>query len=153
MPKSKTAKAADKAVEKSQVKQKIERTPDQIVADIRKNLDAHLAVTSADIRVLLAAHDLLNDGVATAAKLIQALKNENDRLTAQVEEFRKVYEQENRNMSFRVEESLDDRTVLATDASSAVALGEMTSETFLNRAVTATASAISKSAASDSEAA
>lgn len=135
---SKTAVAAQKAVEKSQAKLKVERTPEQILSDLRRNLEAHLAITPGDIKVLMTAHDLLLEAAQNSAKLIQFLQEDNNRLTQQVEDFRKVYDQENRHMSFRVEETLEDKTVLTTDAVSTVAPGEAP----LNEAVTATASAI-----------
>lgn len=50
-------KAADNAVQKSAVKKAVERTPEQILKDIRNHLDAKLAVTPDDVRFLLAQYD------------------------------------------------------------------------------------------------
>jgi len=67
-------KAADNAVQRSAVKKASERTSDQILLDIRRNLDAKLAVTPDDVRFLLAEYDrehmaVLHLGESTAALL------------------------------------------------------------------------------------
>lgn len=51
------ASVAEKAVAKSNQKPKEERTDEEILCDIRKNLAARLAVTSDDVRWLLAQFD------------------------------------------------------------------------------------------------
>ena len=96
MTESKTANAARKAVEKSEKKGKVERTSDQIISDIRKNLSAHLAVTPEDQRFLLAQYDEV---------LVKALASATDLVVAQgkLDEFRDVYEQENRSATLRVD--------------------------------------------------
>jgi chromosome segregation ATPase len=123
--------AAAQAVAKSNRKSEVERTPDDIIADIRKNASAGLSVTSADILLLLRRFDSfrttmvqatnqLNASTETLQELgneIETLKaekqqlqevntilNENiAQLTAKNEEFRSVYEIENRAASVKVE--------------------------------------------------
>lgn len=56
---SKTAEAAKKAVEKSQQKTaKVEMTLEEMIRQIRLNLDAHLAIPSHFVKALLDAYDL-----------------------------------------------------------------------------------------------
>lgn len=95
-------KAAENAVNRSNAKSREERTPEKILSDIRKNLDARWAVTPDDQRFLLQQHDIwvqlanLRQEVANqlAADLAAAqIKIKN--LEAQIEQFRTVYEQEN----------------------------------------------------------
>jgi hypothetical protein len=57
---SKTADAARKAVERGQAKTKVTRSTEKIISDIRNHLDAQLAVTPDDVRVLLAEYDKLS---------------------------------------------------------------------------------------------
>jgi hypothetical protein len=57
---SKTADAARKAVERGQAKEVKERSTEKIISDIRVHLDAKLAVTPNDVRVLLAEYDKLS---------------------------------------------------------------------------------------------
>lgn len=45
--------AAAQAVARSKKKEVVDRTPEQIIRDIRNNLDAKLAVTPLDVRFLL----------------------------------------------------------------------------------------------------
>lgn len=52
-------KAAENAVQRGAYKKEVERTPEQILKDIRRNLDARLAVTPDDVRFLLAQYDKL----------------------------------------------------------------------------------------------
>ena len=110
MSASKTAEAARKAVEKSERKAGVERTPDQILADIRKNFAAGLAVTPADQKFLLSAYDAAIEIAAakdiTIAELTKGIELSNatiTTITSQNEEFRKVYELENRNISLDIE--------------------------------------------------
>lgn len=114
---SKNVTAANRAVERSQVKSKTERTPEQVIADIRRNLGANLAVTPDDQRFLLAVYDgaviLLNDSHAEVVQSgdaivklreqIETLMTANAELTAKNEEFRAVYEQENRSTTLQVD--------------------------------------------------
>lgn len=57
---SKTARAALNAVNRGQAKDKVERTPEKIISDIRNHLDSKLAVTPDDVRFLLGEYDRLN---------------------------------------------------------------------------------------------
>lgn len=50
--------AAAQAVARSKKKEVVDRTPEQIIRDIRNNLSAKLAVTPDDVRFLLAQYDL-----------------------------------------------------------------------------------------------
>ena len=50
---------AAEAVKKSEKVKASERTGEQVLADIRRNLAAHLAVTPNDVRFLLAQYDVL----------------------------------------------------------------------------------------------
>jgi hypothetical protein len=56
---------AAQAVQKSEKVKTAERTGDQILADVRRNLGARLAVTPDDVRFLLAQYDGLRLGVQT----------------------------------------------------------------------------------------
>ena len=105
--------AAARSVKKSEATKAAERTPDQILAGIRKNLDARLAVTPLDVRFLLAQYDEVKalmiqntqllqqatDGLLTADEIIKDL-------TAKNEEFRRVYEAENRTATLQVDRVL-----------------------------------------------
>ena len=51
------SEAADKAVQKSVKKEKVEKTPGEIIRDIRGLLDAKMAVPPDSVRVLLAEYD------------------------------------------------------------------------------------------------
>lgn len=73
---SKTAEAAKKAVAKSQQKEAKVRTWEQILRDMRINLDAKLAVTSGDIRMLLEAYDARGRVVTDLECVIILLKQE-----------------------------------------------------------------------------
>ena len=99
MSTSKTAEAAAKAVKKSQQVQKGERTPEQILSDFRKNLTAGLAVTPEDQRFLLALYDSAKE----SEELLESATATITKLQDQVEQFRTVYEQENRSQSVRIE--------------------------------------------------
>lgn len=96
MSKSKTAAAADKAVAKSQQKGTEVLTPEQRISNIYKNASQGLSVTSEDILLLHAA-------LCSALVTISGLNTDVTRLTAQNEEFRAVYEHENRSMGVKVE--------------------------------------------------
>ena len=110
--------AAARSVKKGEKVKTADRTPEQIIADIRKNLGANLAVTPDDQRFLLAKYDegrgeLIALSINTETKIaemkqasLEAMQDANnliDRLKAQVEEFRTVYEAENRSQSLVVE--------------------------------------------------
>lgn len=115
---------AESAVEKSKKVKPSERTPEQILADIRRNLSSGLAVTPQDQRWLLVEYDkntgallgacdvaaVLGDKIADLKALISQLRAEGARqdaviaeLQAKLEEFRAVYEQENRRTTLQVD--------------------------------------------------
>ena len=94
---SKNQEAAEKAVRKSQQVNKAERTTEQIIADAGKNAAAGLSVTSADILLLLSEYRRQLSIVATRDFEIEAQVKVIDVLTAKNDEFRAVYEQENRS--------------------------------------------------------
>lgn len=107
--------AAANAVKKSERVKPGDRTPEQILKDIRGNLAAHLFVTPNDQRWLLARYDeavqAVVDGDFKRGALgleNESIKAENVRLTVQVEEFRSVYEQENRCQTLTLECVLGD---------------------------------------------
>ena len=128
---SKNQANAAKAVAKSEKKTGAERTTLEVIADIRHNLGSGRAVTPEDQRFLLTQYDdvhalmnqimeLLksaNDSFAELYAFIDsAAANDNLKnaqiaelkvqvalLTAKNEEFRDVYEQENRNQTLRVD--------------------------------------------------
>ena len=93
------------------------RTPEEILKGIRGNLAAHLSVTPNDIQFLLGAfdaerefsHKLAEESLACKAKIVDlqallAVQAESlGRLNEQVEQFRSVYEQENRSTTVKVE--------------------------------------------------
>ncbi len=87
---SKNQEATEKAVRKSQQVNKAERTTEQIIADAGKNAAAGLSVTSADILLLLSHY---RAALSTVAELGRQVLD----LTAKNDEFRAVYEQENRS--------------------------------------------------------
>ena len=127
------SKAADNAVEKSKKVKASDRTPEQVLADIRRNFIAGLAVTPEDQRWLLAQYDALVEKdlegqVDYMQVRITQLVEENTQLTTKLQEFRDVYEQENRSTVVKVERVLGEpvdcvgiaKTVLGiTDAPSA----------------------------------
>jgi uncharacterized protein Yka (UPF0111/DUF47 family) len=78
---SKTAAAAQKAVERGQQKAKVERTTEQIIRDIRNHLDSSLAVTPNDVRALLAEYDkmaVLANDLGTQLSILQTPKELSD---------------------------------------------------------------------------
>ena len=105
------SKAADNAVEKSKKVKASDRTPELVLADIRRNFIAGLAVTPEDQRWLLAQYDALVekdlDGqIGYMQVRITQLVEENTQLTTKLQEFRDVYEQENRSTVVKVERVL-----------------------------------------------
>ena len=105
------SKAADNAVEKSKKVKASDRTPEQVLADIRRNFIAGLAVTPEDQRWLLAQYDALVEKdlegqVDYMQVRITQLVEENTQLTTKLQEFRDVYEQENRSTVVKVERVL-----------------------------------------------
>ena len=105
------SKAANNAVEKSKKVKAADRTDLQIIADMRRNFAAGLAVTPEDQRWLLAQYDALVekdlDGqIGYMQVRITQLVEENTQLTTKLQEFRDVYEQENRSTVVKVERVL-----------------------------------------------
>ena len=105
------SKAADNAVEKSKKVKAADRTDLQIIADMRRNFAAGLAVTADDQKWLLAQYDALVekdlDGqIGYMQVRITQLVEENTQLTTKLQEFRDVYEQENRSTVVKVERVL-----------------------------------------------
>ena len=76
MSKSKTA--ADKAVEKSQKKTEVEKTPKQIITDIVLLVSAGLYVPVRSVKVLLEAYEA---ATLNAKKLSDALAAADDKVT------------------------------------------------------------------------
>lgn len=131
------SEAAARAVKNSERKQAETRTPEQRLADIRKNRAAKLFVTPDDQDFLLAQHDAYKasaesykESVEKSADDIMQLRAQlagaNDRLSeyanvivpgleAKLEEFRQVYEEENRTMAVKMERTLSES---ATDGAS-----------------------------------
>lgn len=106
-------KAAENAVKKSE-KKSSERNPLEIIADIRKNLASGLGVTPDDQRFLLQKYDdvhaLMNQSTRFLQESTESLKTayaEIDSLKAKLEEFRSVYEAENRSQTLKVEKVLE----------------------------------------------
>ena len=105
------SKAADNAVEKSKKVKAADRTDLQILADIRRNFSANLAVTPEDQKWLLAQYDALVEKdlegqVDYMQVRITQLVEENTQMTTKLQEFRDVYEQENRSTVVKVERVL-----------------------------------------------
>lgn len=105
MSASKTAKVAAKAVEKSQKKTAAERTPEEVIKQIRNNLISWLAVTPSDQRLLLTAYDAaiaeavrLGIEAKTFEKKLDEALSANIELQKKIDEFREVYEEENRKL-------------------------------------------------------
>jgi len=103
MSTSKTADAARKAVEKSQSKGKVERTPEEVIEQIRRNFAANLAVTPDDQKFLLAQYDTATGSAAGLQDAVEVFKEQIAVLTAKNEELRAVYEQENRSATLQVD--------------------------------------------------
>ena len=103
MSKSKTAAAADKAVAKSQKKTEVEKTPQEIVADVRNLVTSGLYVPVRSVKVLLDRYDAavfsvksLSGAVTASDDLITELQLQlsgveakYNRLTAEIEIFEK----------------------------------------------------------------
>ena len=106
--------AADRAVKRSEKVKSSERTPAQIFKDIRSNIAAHLAVTFGDTQWLLEQHDAEAVSALVANGRYDALLEENRALKAQIDQFRTVYNQENRLYEVAVERFTEDSLVRAT---------------------------------------
>lgn len=118
------SEAAARAVKNSQRKVVETRTPDQILGDIRKNRAAKLFITPDDQDFLLASLDAALATAATTAKdleianlqyqaavkIITVRNHEVAALENKIEEFRKVYDEENRSMALKVERIVGEGT-------------------------------------------
>ena len=95
--------AAAQAVAKSNKKESAERSPAEIISHARNNAHSGLAVTSADILLILSALDFARAALAQT-QTVNATLNENlAQLTEQNERFREVYELENHSSSVKIE--------------------------------------------------
>lgn len=99
--------AAARSVKKSEKNKLLERTPERVITDIRRNLVSKLAVTPLDTAFLLTQYDDLRAQLVDAKRKIEDLQTSNleamqgaqaeiESLRAKNEEFRDVYEAENR---------------------------------------------------------
>jgi hypothetical protein len=100
---------AAQSVKKSEKVKKSERTPEQILKDTRNDAASGCSVPSATVLWLLGLYEASQEtiaqlGAATAGLLKRAETAEETvrDLTAKNEEFRRVYETENRNMVINV---------------------------------------------------
>lgn len=114
--------AAANAVKRSERVKSSERANEQILKDIRGNIAAKLFVTPTDQKWLLEQYDAAATMIGAQHTLIleklQIISTQDDTITslqAQIEQFRSVYEQENRSTSVKVER-VPDSTVSASDA-------------------------------------
>lgn len=102
--------AAARSVKKSEKTRSEERTTEQILKDARKNASQGLSVTSKDILFILDQRDVYeslsksNDAVVKALEFqLSEAQQQIAKLTEENDQFRKVYELENRNASLRVD--------------------------------------------------
>ena len=102
--------AAKRSTAKGDAAKTVNRTVEQIIADIRRNLAARFAVTPDDQRVLFAEYLRVDLTLDEAKSTISDLKREVADLQKQVlvltaknEEFRSVYEAENSSQTLKVE--------------------------------------------------
>ena len=121
------------AVRKGQKQRLEDRTPEEILKQIRNNLAARLAVTPDDQRFLLLQYDTTTGSLVAANEVgrhliaqVENLTKQNNDQNAQIQklveendQFRAVYEQENRKQLLSVE---------TTPGALAQAVGEKSSE-------------------------
>jgi len=105
------------AGEKRAAQKQAERSPEQILKDIRSSLQSGLSVTPLDIKWLLERYDSLKATLQQNVELLQIgteslqslgkemdeLKAENEDLRVKNEDFRQVYEMENSRTTVKVE--------------------------------------------------
>jgi hypothetical protein len=120
MSDSKTAKAAAKAVARSQQTTKEERTPQRRIEDVIKGVRSHRFVPPLELLFFVEQFEAYATALVTL--LNRALKAETKvaDLIAKNEEFRAVYEQENRTASLKVERVLDDEVKVSAVAETPV---------------------------------
>ena len=75
------AEQAARSVKKSEKMKLLERTPEQIIKDIRMNLNAKLAVTPDDVRFLLAKYDELSGALQSTTLCISNIAEVSDAKT------------------------------------------------------------------------
>ncbi len=117
-------KQAERAVERSGKTKDAALTPLQLIQSLRNNLRANLFIPSHQTQALLDAYDSNHAALLQSAEIsrlgtqtIELLGAEIEQLKAQVEEFRPVYEQENRTTTVQVALSEEGETkVLETIA-------------------------------------
>lgn len=97
--------AADRAVKKSEQRGKIisERTPEERLTAIRRNLEAGLFNPPVEQKFLLDQHDHQIGVIADLQRKRDELQDRYDLALEQIEQFRAVYEQENRSTVVKVE--------------------------------------------------
>ena len=102
--------AAAQAVAKSNKKESVERTPEEILKGIRLNLASKAAVTPDDTRWLLTQFDTDTEALRQFTAQNEKLQTTNNilneriaQLTEQNERFREVYELENHSSSVKIE--------------------------------------------------
>ena len=95
--------AAAQAVAKSNKKESVERSPDEIISHARNNAHSGLAVTSADILLILSVLDSARAALAQTQTVNTTLNENLAQLTEQNERFREVYELENHSSSVKIE--------------------------------------------------
>lgn len=108
------SETAARAVKNSQRVQAETRTPEQRLISIQKNLEAKLFVPPDEQRFLLELYLNAQASIITSgsvlfqyAETIEEQKAQIADLQTKVEEFRKVYEEENRSMALKVERIVD----------------------------------------------
>lgn len=135
--------AAAQAVAKSNKKESVERSPDEIISHARNNAQSGLSVTSVDILFILGVLDSTRAALRAEAELnasqstmIVSLTEQNEQLqttnnilneriaqlTEQNERFREVYELENHSSSVKIEkvdefENVKVETLVGTNVS------------------------------------
>ena len=121
--------AAAQAVAKSNKKESVERTPEEILKGIRLNLASKAAVTPDDTRWLLTQFDTDTEALRQFTAQNEKLQTTNNilneriaQLTEQNERFREVYELENHSSSIKIEkvdefENVKVETLVGTNVS------------------------------------
>ena len=121
--------AAAQAVAKSNKKESVERTPEDILKGIRLNLASKAAVTPDDTRWLLTQFDTDTEALRQFTAQNEKLQTTNNilneriaQLTEQNERFREVYELENHSSSIKIEkvdefENVKVETLVGTNVS------------------------------------
>jgi hypothetical protein len=114
--------AAAQAVAKSNKKESVERSPDEIISHARNNAQSGLSVTSVDILFILGVLDSTRAALRAEAELNASQSTMIVSLTEQNERFREVYELENHSSSVKIEkvdefENVKVETLVGTNVS------------------------------------